>query len=65
MMPPIAGPTLRVRLKLTLFSATAAGRAARGTISPTDACQAGLLSALPQPIRNVKVSSSQGVIRPA
>ena len=28
---------------------------ARGTMSPTEACQAGLFSAMPQPIRNVKV----------
>ncbi len=61
--PPIAGPTLRVRLKLMLFSATAAGRSDRGTISPTEACHDGLLSAVPLPIRNVKASSSQGVIR--
>ena len=47
-----------------LLSATAAGRSARGTMSPTEACQAGLLSAVPQPIRKVKASSSQGVISP-
>ena len=43
MAPPIAGPTLRVTLKLTLFSSTAAGTSCRGTMSPTAACQAGLL----------------------
>ena len=64
MRPPIAGPTLRVRLNPTLFSTTAAGRWARGTMSPTDACQAGLLSAVPQPIRKVNPSSVQGVSTP-
>ena len=64
MAPPIAGPTLRAMLKATLFSVTAAGTSRRGTMSPTEDCQAGLLSAVPQPIRKVKVSSSQGVIRP-
>jgi len=33
-------------------------------MSPTDACQAGPLKATPQPIRKVKVSSTQGVIQP-
>ena len=60
----MAGPTLRVMLKLTLFSATAAARSRRGTISPTEACQDGLLSAVPQPIRKVKASSSHGVTSP-
>ena len=46
-----------------LFSATAAGRSARGTMSPTEACQDGLFSAVPQPIRKVKASSSQGVMQ--
>ena len=63
--PPIAGPTLRVRLKPTLFSATAAGRSARGTMSPTDACQDGLLSAVPQPIRKVKARRDQGDSTPS
>ena len=35
-----------------------------GTMSRTDDCQAGLLRAVPQPIRKVKVRSTQGVIRP-
>ena len=47
-----------------LFNATAPGSCARGTMSPTDACHAGALNAAPQPIRNVNVSSSQGVITP-
>lgn len=47
-----------------LFNATAAGSTARGTISPTDACQAGPFSAAPQPMRKVKSSSSHGVIMP-
>jgi hypothetical protein len=33
-------------------------------MSPTDACQDGLFSAVPQPIRKVKNKSSHGVIRP-
>src|SRR5260221_12960504 len=65
MAPPIAGPTLRVRLKLKLFNVTAAGRRARGTRSPTVACQDGLLRAVPHPIRKVNVSRSHGVIKPA
>jgi len=59
-MPPRAGPTLRVMLKPILFRATAAGRSLRGTMSPTEACQEGLLSAVPLPIRNVKNSSDHG-----
>ena len=43
---------------------TADGMSSRGTIAPTEACQAGALSAAPQPIRKVNSSSSQGVIRP-
>ncbi len=61
----MAGPTLRVMLKPTLLSVTAAGRSSRGTISPTDACQDGLFSAVPQPIMKVKNRSSQGVRRSA
>src|SRR5690606_31496472 len=45
--------------------ATAPGSSARGTMSPTEACQAGALSAAPQPIRKVKASSSHGVMTPA
>ena len=63
MMPPSAGPTLRVRLKPIEFNATAAGTLLRGTISPTEACQDGLFSAVPQSIRKVKASSSHGVSR--
>ena len=48
-----------------LFIATALGRIARGTISPTDACQAGPLIAVAQPSAKVKASSSHGVIIPA
>jgi hypothetical protein len=36
----------------------------RGTMSPTDACQDGLLSAVPLSIRKVKASSVHGVIQP-
>src|SRR4051812_14310308 len=39
--PPIAGPAVRAMLNDTLFRATAAGRSARGTCSPTEDCQAG------------------------
>ena len=51
-------------LKATLFNVTAAGTSARGTMSPTEDCQAGLLSALPQPSRKVKTSSGQGESSP-
>ena len=51
-------------LKPIVFSATAAGNSERGTMSPTEACHAGRLNALPQPIRNVNINSSQGVIQP-
>ncbi len=51
-------------LKPMLLSATACASCVRGTMSPTDACQAGALNAAPQPIRKVKVSSSQGDIQP-
>ena len=61
--PPSAGPTLRAKLKLTLLRMVAAGMSCRGTMSPTDDCHAGLFSAVPQPIRNVKVRRSQGPIR--
>ena len=57
-------PTLRAMLKPMLLSAIAAGRSERGTISPTSDCQAGPLNAVPQPIRNVKASRSQGVTSP-
>ncbi|MND94446.1 hypothetical protein D3C80_866630 [compost metagenome] len=63
-MPPMAGPTLRARLKPMEFRVTAPARSSRGTMSPTDACQAGPLKATPQPIRKVKASSTQGVIHP-
>ena len=64
-MPPTAGPTLRARLKPMELSATAPARSRRGTISPTEACQAGPFIAAPHPIRKVKTSSTQGVIHPA
>src|SRR3546814_8202251 len=47
-----------------LLRATAAGSALRGTMSPTEACHAGAASAVPQPTRKVKASSSQGVSHP-
>jgi hypothetical protein len=46
-----------------LLSATAEGSTWRGTISPTDACQAGPFKAAPQPMRKVKSKSSQGVMK--
>jgi hypothetical protein len=63
-IPPMAGPTLLAALKPMLLSAIALGRSERGTISPTEDCQAGPLSAVPQPMRKVKVKSSHGVTRP-
>ena len=65
MTPPSAGPTLRARLKPIEFIATALGKIARGTMSPTAACQAGPLIAVAHPSAKVKASSSQGVIHPA
>src|SRR5690606_7764324 len=50
--------------KPMLLKATAPGNSARGTMSPTDACQAGALNAAPQPIRKVNSNSSHGVITP-
>ena len=46
------------------LSATAPGSASRGTMSPTDACQAGLLKALPQPMAKVKARRPQGDSQP-
>src|SRR6185436_1343343 len=43
---------------------TAAGKCARGTMSPTEACHAGPLNAVPQPIRNVNSNSSHGLSTP-
>ena len=48
-----------------LFIATALGSTLRGTMSPTDACQAGPFTAVAQPIRKVKPSSVQGVSAPS
>jgi hypothetical protein len=61
MAPPAAGPTLRIRLKPTEFSETAADSSSLVTISPIEACHDGLCRAVPQPIRKVKPSKSQGV----
>src|SRR5690606_8393011 len=63
-VPPTAGPMLRVTLKPMLFRITAAGRVSRGTVSRTLACQEGLFAAAPVPIRKVSASSVQGVIQP-
>ena len=51
-------------LKPMLLRVTAPGKCARGAMSPTEACHAGLLNAEPQPMRKVNMSSSHGVIRP-
>src|SRR5690606_12197753 len=51
-------------LKPMELMVTAPARSSRGTMSPTDACHAGPLKATPQPIKKVKVSSTQGVIQP-
>ena len=51
-------------LKPIELSVTAPGKSSRGTISPIEACQLGLNSAVPEPIRKVNTSSSQGVSRP-
>src|SRR6478752_10361542 len=64
MMPPRAGPTLRTVLNPTEVSVTAAARSFRSTISPTDACQAGSLKAMPQPARKLKNRMIQGLIMP-
>ena len=52
-------------LKPMLLNATAPASSVRGTMSPTEACQAGALNAAPQPMRKVKSSSSHGVTRSA
>src|SRR5262250_2494473 len=65
MMPPTAGPTLRTVLYPTESSVTAAGRSLLSTMSPSAACQAGLLMAAPQPTRKLKPSTIQGVARPS
>src|SRR3546814_10212615 len=62
--PPTAGPTLRAMLKPMELNVTAPRSSGLGTKSPTEACQAGALSAVPQPIRKVKPSNSQGVSTP-
>ncbi len=57
MAPPSAGATLRVMLKPTELSETAPATSCLGTMSPTEACQAGLFERRTQPIRKVKASS--------
>jgi len=63
--PPSAGPTDRARLKPMEFNPTAPGTCSRGTMSPTEACHAGLKSAPPQPMRKVSARRSHGVSHPA
>jgi len=43
---------------------TTAANCERGTISPTDACQVGVLKAPPQPMRKVNVNNNHGEIIP-
>ncbi len=59
------GPIARAMLKLTLFSATAAGTSSRGTSSVTEAWKAGWRIAEPMPSVKVMTSSSQGDIQPS
>ncbi len=61
----MAGPTLRAMLKPNPLRRTAPGTSARGNMSPTEACHAGAMKAMPHPIRKVNSSSNQGVINPA
>src|SRR4051812_39609082 len=64
MTPPMAGPAVRAMLNARLLRATAAGKSGRFTCSPTEDCQAGLYSAVPQPRRNVSDNSVHGVRLP-
>ena len=58
------GPTLRAMLKPMLLRATALGTSTRGTMSPTDACQAGAKNAEPTQMEKVKRSSVHGPMSP-
>lgn len=62
--PAIAGPTARPIFMLMLPSAAAEGICSRGTSSGWIACQAGPVSACPQPSRNSSVSRTGGVVWP-
>src|SRR5690554_885559 len=55
---------LRMMLKDIALRETAWGMSSRGTISPIEACQEGLCSAVPQPIMKVNARSSHGVMPP-
>ena len=61
----MAGPTARATLKLTLLSSTALPTWARGTCSPTAACQAGVTMALPMAMQKTEAISVMGWSRPA
>ncbi len=63
--PAMAGPIALAPFMLMLPSAAAAGICSRGTRSGWIACQAGAVSACPQPIRKSRVNSTVGVARPA
>ncbi len=63
--PAIAGPMARAPFTATPPSAAADRTCDGGTISWMKAWYAGRVSATPQPIRKVNVSSSAGDMRPA
>jgi len=48
----MAGPAIRARLKIALFSAIAFGKSARPTISTTNVCLVGLSTAVASPRAN-------------
>ncbi len=47
--PAAAGPAIRARLKMALFSAIALGMSVRPTISVTKACRVGLSTTVASP----------------
>ena len=63
--PAMAGPIARAPFMLMLPNAAAAGICSAGTRSGWIACQAGAVSACPQPMTNNSVSSTAGVVSPA
>lgn len=65
MKPAKAGPTARAKLKLMRFSAAALWICPGSTSVETAACQAGIVSAAPQPITSVPTNSISGVTKPA
>src|SRR5690242_18152299 len=63
--PPSAGPMARLTFMPTLLAAIAGLRSALGTSCGTIACQAGAVSALVAPLRNVNSSRLNGVAAPS